>query len=155
MCQIVGCSGRNKAFGLCQKHYSRAWRGKDVEEKTSYDVPWEERFESKIMKNHSDPDYQDPLVRVSRQDGLCWMWPTESKSGYGAFYLNGKTLKAHRVSYELFVGDLKPGEVVDHLCRREACVNPRHLEAVTHRENIIRGNVRKKGDTLDNAKHGD
>lgn len=46
---------------------------------------------------------------------------------------------AHRLSYELFVGPIPDGYELDHLCRNRGCVNPAHLEAVTHRVNVLRG----------------
>ena len=45
---------------------------------------------------------------------------------------------AHRVAYELTYGRIPEGKEVDHLCRNKACVNPSHLEAVSHRENMLR-----------------
>lgn len=45
----------------------------------------------------------------------------------------------HRAFYEWFVGPIPEGFQLDHLCRRAACVNPGHLEAVTQRENVARG----------------
>ena len=45
---------------------------------------------------------------------------------------------AHRVSYKIFVGEIPKGKELDHLCRNPACVNPRHMEAVSHRENLRR-----------------
>ena len=66
----------------------------------------------------------------------CWIWLGDAISkGYGRF--DGQM--AHRVSYELHKGKIPTGLVLDHLCRNHMCVNPDHLEAVTRRENTIRG----------------
>jgi hypothetical protein len=74
------------------------------------------------------------------KSGECWLWTAGKESeGYGRFKLNGKGCKAHRISYELEVGPIPEGLQIDHLCRVRHCVNPEHLEAVTQRENILRG----------------
>lgn len=70
----------------------------------------------------------------------CWNWTGYlAKDGYGYFSFRGKWLRAHRVSYILLHGGIPEGLELDHLCRNPACVYPNHLEAVTHRENILRG----------------
>lgn len=76
-------------------------------------------------------------------DNGCWQWAAAKlKTGYGAFSFHGKSCRAHRVVYELFVEPLPPFPMVlDHLCRNRLCVNPDHLEVVTHGENTRRGNV--------------
>jgi hypothetical protein len=69
----------------------------------------------------------------------CWEWTaTRNKKGYGVIW-DGKTRGAHRVAYELFVGPIPEGLQLDHLCRVRHCVNPAHLEPVTCRENLLRG----------------
>ncbi|MGW1998514.1 HNH endonuclease signature motif containing protein [Embleya sp. NPDC001921] len=50
-----------------------------------------------------------------------------------------RTLRAHRFAFRYFVGQLVDGMVIDHLCRNRQCVNPHHMEAVTVRENTLRG----------------
>ena len=72
----------------------------------------------------------------------CWEWTKGKNShGYGGFYAEGKMNHAHRVMYRLVTGkEIPKGMHTDHLCRNTACVNPDHLEVVTHRENILRGN---------------
>ena len=70
----------------------------------------------------------------------CWLWDgTWHKDGYGLFHIGGKRFRAHRVSYELFKGPIPEGLQIDHLCRVRCCVNPDHLDAVSSRDNTIRG----------------
>lgn len=70
----------------------------------------------------------------------CWEWPiTPTQQGYGIIQLDGRAQKAHRVSYLLLVGAIPDGLTIDHLCRNRACVNPDHLEAVTNKINVLRG----------------
>lgn len=75
----------------------------------------------------------------------CWDWPhsRRDKNGYAVY----KQQRAHRVFYEMIVGTIPEGLVLDHLCRNEGCVNPQHVEPVTHRENILRG----EGEAAKNA----
>jgi hypothetical protein len=62
-------------------------------------------------------------------------------TGYGQICIGkkGKNARTHRVAYELARGHIPDGLVLDHLCRNPACCNPDHLEAVTMRENTLRG----------------
>ena len=70
----------------------------------------------------------------------CWLWEASvTNDGYGNFYVPGKPMTAHRFSYEVHRGLVPPGLEIDHLCRIRNCVNPDHLEAITHLENIRRG----------------
>lgn len=74
---------------------------------------------------------------VQKGEG-CWEWQgTLTKAhGYGRF---GSKNLAHRLAYELAKGPIPAGLVIDHLCRNHRCVRPDHLEAVTDRVNILRG----------------
>lgn len=80
-------------------------------------------------------------VDDSSENG-CWPWTGgTSPKGYGRFYIEGRQYQAHRVAYELLAGPIPDGLVIDHLCRRPACCNPFHMEPVSNRENVLRGDT--------------
>jgi len=82
----------------------------------------------------------------------CIDWPARNNGTYGTLvkYVGGKQKIrcAHRIIYELRVGKIPDGYEIDHLCRNPLCINSNHLEAVTHRENVLRG----IGPTAENAR---
>lgn len=84
-----------------------------------------------------------PLERMMRRIetvGECWVWRGfTSPDGYGRMKVAGRCVSVHRLSYELHRGPIPPGKELDHLCRNRACANPEHLEAVSHRVNVLRG----------------
>lgn len=72
----------------------------------------------------------------------CHIWTGWlNNCGYPTMTHAGKTARAHGVVYEHFVGPIPEGLELDHLCRVRACVNPAHLEPVTHWENMLRGDT--------------
>ena len=60
--------------------------------------------------------------------------------GYKKLRYKGHILYVHRAAYELTLGEIPDGYVLDHICKNRACCNPYHLEPITQRENILRGN---------------
>lgn len=95
-------------------------------------------------KNHferaSMAELPDRFWEKVEKTETCWLW-TASKSakGYGWFRLNGKTWRVHRLAYLSLVGPIPEGLQLDHLCRVRNCIRPEHLEPVTCRENLMRG----------------
>lgn len=86
------------------------------------------------------------MQKVARQKDGCWLWMgTVDRDGYGRLMVNRVRWGAHRLTYVAYKGPIETGMVIDHLCRVPNCVNPDHLEAVTTRENVLRGAHVKRG----------
>lgn len=132
-CSVDDCSKEAIARDYCNKHYTR-WSkfGDPLIVKLDREQSIEERFWSKVNKNGPIPDYAPHL-------GPCWIWTKGLADGYGAFSIDNVQHKAHVLSYTWIKGEIPEGWERDHLCRVRACVNPDHLEAVTHRVNVARG----------------
>jgi hypothetical protein len=119
---VERCKRRSHAREWCAKHYNRWKRYGDpeIELRTAEDRFWENVDGS----------------------GDCWEWTgTKLPTGYGKLSVNQHKIYAHRYAYELLVGPIPEGLELDHLCRNRPCVNPDHLEPVTHAENNRRARL--------------
>lgn len=100
-----------------------------------------------VPKNITDKDELDNIKkRLLKKISLdeqsdCWNYTGAiHRGGYGHIgYKSARHMLAHRVSYNVFVGIIPDKMVLDHLCRNRKCVNPKHLEPVTQRQNLLRG----------------
>lgn len=101
--------------------------------------------------------------RIEVTESGCWEWQGGLKIPQGAPHLRygiawlrkawappssipqrqrtDLAVPAHRFSYETFIGPVPEGLELDHLCRNTRCVNPEHLEPVTHKVNMQRSST--------------
>lgn len=140
-CLFKSCERRGAIKGYCVTHNSQIKHNLPLSpigelRGIAQRIPLEEKFWSHVRKTET-----------------CWLWTGNTnkdrkgkhrKAGYGQFASQRirseqKTILAHRFSYELHKGPIPEGLTIDHLCRNTLCVNPDHLEAVTTKENILRG----------------
>jgi hypothetical protein len=123
ICSAPGCGKPAKTRGWCGMHLERIRRRGVLT--LAYRPTLEERFWAKVNKTET-----------------CWLWIGASNQvGHGRLWIDGKWPQAHRLAYEWLVGPIPAGLELDHLCRNPPCVNPVHLEPVTHRENVARGDA--------------
>ena len=91
-----------------------------------------------MLLEYKKPRIRDIPYRIDPSG--CWFSPNKpGPKGYLQLHLGGKLVLIHRQFYELAKGPVPAGLVIDHLCRNKACCNPDHLEAVTQKENTMRG----------------
>lgn len=91
------------------------------------------------------PAYERVMRRVSYEDRghatQCLVFHgSKDRAGYGRVNRDGIPELAYRVVWEHFNGPVPSALELDHLCRQRDCCEVTHLEAVTHTENIRRGN---------------
>lgn len=138
-CKVEGCDRPYRSRGWCHGHYTR-WRlGKPVDGPLVGEIPgWRP---PKATLGHT----RDRLLAGCRIGAWneCWPWlRTTNNHGYGMISVNGLRTYAHRLAFLLYKGPFPLGTEVDHLCNTRGCVNPGHLEAVTHSENLRRRDAR-------------
>lgn len=142
-CSVAGCENLANSHGWCKMHYTR-WRRNGSLGPLRIQNDDANRFWSKVNKNAPiPPTFWDPTTQTHHYQpdiGPCWLWLAARKSsGYGDFKVGRVSTCAHRFAYELLVDSVPTDKELDHLCRTRACVSPFHLEAVSHRENVLRG----------------
>ena len=122
ICSFSGCPHIEYARKLCHGHYEQKRIGKGLVELYN---PVHRRFWTKVE-----------VLSIKS----CWLWRgTIDSKGYGVVRINQQSFRAHRVAYELLVGNIPSGLCIDHLCRTRSCVNPIHMEVCTPKENSFRG----------------
>lgn len=122
LCRVPGCGKPSIARQRCRLHYLR-WS------RTGEEGPVEPKRRASFWER----------VAITGPDD-CWLWDhPDPSTGYGVVTAARRRYTAHRWAYEQLVGPIPEGLQLDHLCRNRLCVNPAHLEPVTHVENTMRG----------------
>ena len=132
-CKVEDCASHAKARGWCPMHYARWQRGGIADRPPTPPMsPVSHTVTSLLART------------VPRTDSECREWTgPRTKGGYGTVSDAGRSTTVHRVMYELAVGPIPLGYTIDHVatrgCVSRACIWPPHLEAVSHRTNLLRG----------------
>lgn len=126
ICSFPDCGRRYHASGYCSGHYQQQRSGRRLAplQKQNLGVPLADRFAAKVDRTKD-----------------CWVWTGATNHlGYGQIWVSEerRVVMAHRVSLILAGVPLAADQDVDHLCRNPPCVNPEHLEPVTHAVNMQR-----------------
>jgi len=122
-CPIEECTNEvhKKARGMCWNHHIEAMRER-------HNITPIGRAGSREKLVHRF------WSNVEKGPG-CWEWHGHIVKGHGTISLLGKTIYAHRLSYELAGGEIPDGMQIDHMCHNRSCVNPDHLRVVTPKQN--------------------
>ncbi len=91
-------------------------------------------------------DLARKLLAKTEIIGDCWVWTGgRNRNGYGHLRWEGREQYVHRLAHQYLIGPIPETCTVDHVqsrgCAHRACWNPAHLEAVPHRENVLRGDT--------------
>lgn len=106
------------------------------------------KAEKKILKEKFDKNWE-----LSSNEKGCWLWLlSKNKKGYGYWYYNGKTVKAHRMSYIIHCSEIEEGKIICHDCDVPSCVNPAHLYMGTKKQNSTDAVMRKRQKNLFKSK---
>lgn len=130
ICDAIDCERPTESRNYCRKHYTRWYRGIDVNGKSRDDMTVEERLWHRVD-----------------QSGDCWEWFGARNFGYGYMSVDGRKTKTHRLSWEFANGPIPDGLCVLHTCDNPPCCNPDHLFLGTQADNMADMCNKNRGDT--------
>lgn len=123
-CTVEGCENKHLAKGFCRAHYLRLYK----------------KGRLNLVRFDGHTAYEKVMLKSEEQPNGCRIFKgCILYHGYGQIRDGDKMRMAHRVTFEHHKGSVPKGFEIDHLCRNRACVNPDHMEVVTHTMNVQRG----------------
>lgn len=156
-CSFPACERPVHARTLCAAHFQQRKKGQElrpvaepsvcIADECSTPTRFAElcRVHGERMRLYGrldklpEPSVAERFWEKVHKTETCWLWiGAISSTGYGTISIDGRRQGAHRLSLALAGVEIPDGYDVDHLCRTPPCVNPNHLEPVTHAENMAR-----------------
>jgi hypothetical protein len=135
LCIEDGCDRPALSRDMCSKHYQRWYDSTPPAERP----PRPRRGLTVLERFYSYVNKMGPVARNRPDLGRCHVWTGGATRGYGIFWAEGTSHRAHVFIYKKTVGPVPGGLTLDHFaCDRTNCVNPAHVRPVTHRENNLR-----------------
>ena len=135
-CSVEGCERRHSSHGYCAAHAAR-WK--------KHGSPEPRDTRSALTRAAESGDFNTLtgllLKKACVDENGCWVWPKLHKDKYPMTRVAGGPL--HRAVVEVKHGKPLGSQPVHHICANTACVNPDHLQPVTHAENIAEMMARK------------
>ena len=141
-CTLNGCERPYRSVGYCDMHYQQL------------------RTHGRVVRLAKPATRHARFASAIKLDGEgCWIFGAGERNDYAYFTFEGVSIAAHRYAYQQVVGVIPDGLLIDHKCRRKACVRPTHLRLATTKQNAENQAARRgtitgvRGVTVDGGKY--
>lgn len=132
ICEFEGCEEPQHSRGLCGGHSRQIKRAGTLRP-----------LRRQRQRGLSSEEVAKWMMTQTVVDGDCWLWQGATCRGYPTVWVDGRMWKGHRLAYHHLVGHLPQSDAVHHRCANRLCLNPAHLQRVSHRENSAEMLARK------------
>ena len=138
ICSVPACDRPVKTGGMCLTHYIRNLRNGH---------PGPSPIRRNRMRKTTSERFWEKVDRRGPHE--CWPWTAQVWGHYGRFWdpARGREVQSHRFAYELAVGQIADGLVIDHICHNQLCVNPAHMRQASLKENAENARASRRSTT--------